>query len=406
VTIDVENLARPRTRRRSTILTLGLLVVIGPLTVDLYVPAFPAIQDELPATASGVQLTLTAAMIGFAVGQLAVGPWSDAVGRRRPLLIAMTLHVAASIAVAVSPALEWVLVARVLQGIGSAGGAVVAMAIVRDLSDGRNLVRLLSRLALFSGLAPVVAPVVGSELMRFLDWRGLFFAVAVYGALILALAARLLPETLEPARRPGYSLRGHAASYRNLITDRRFVGIALIGGLLVTGVFTYVASSAFVFQERYELSVQQYGLLFAGNGLAFACGTQVAARLAQRFRPARVLAISLPVMSASGFCLAVAGHMDLGFTGAVSTIGLFMTAAGMSVPCLQVLGLVDQAQRAGTAAAVLGATSFGFAGLAALVVGRVGVTSVFPMGVVMGTALGIAAVTFWALVARVRDPAR
>jgi len=212
--------ALSRSARVVYVIVLGLLVGLGPFTVDLYLPAFPVVAEELRASEAAIQLTLTATMIGFGVGQLVIGPWSDTVGRKLPLILATVLHVGASIGVAVSPDIEWVLVFRVLQGVGAAGGGVVAMATVRDLFGGQPLVRMLSRLALVTGLAPILAPVIGSQLLAVLDWRGLFLALAGYGILVTALASVFIVETLPPERR---RVKGHSTTaqrYRAVLSDR------------------------------------------------------------------------------------------------------------------------------------------------------------------------------------------
>ncbi len=225
--------AETRSGRLTYVLVLGLLVALGPFTIDLYLPAFPAVRADLAATESAVQITLTATMIGFGFGQLVIGPWSDAVGRRMPLLVATGVHVLASVGVAGSPDVRWVVVFRILQGVGAAGGGVVATAIVRDVFGGTLLIRMLARIALVTGLAPIMAPVVGSQLLCLLDWRCLFVVVAAYGVLILILAFGLIAETLPEERRTTGGGRGTATSFFVLLWDRQFVGVAVIGGLLV-----------------------------------------------------------------------------------------------------------------------------------------------------------------------------
>ena len=213
------------------VLVLGALTALGPFTIDLYLPAFPAIEKNLMTTEAAIQLTLTATTLGFALGQLVVGPWSDKVGRRIPLIVATVVHIGASLGVAFAPDVFWVGVFRVLQGMGAAGGGVVAMAMVRDLFGGLPLVRMLSRLALVSGLAPIIAPVIGSQLLRVLDWRGIFWFLAAYGILAILAAVFFLVETLPRERRDdkGHSTVGER--YRALFTDRVFVGVAVVAGM-------------------------------------------------------------------------------------------------------------------------------------------------------------------------------
>lgn len=395
--------ALSRPSRLLYVLVLGALVALGPFTIDLYLPALPLVADELTATESTIQLTLTATMIGFGVGQLVIGPWSDTVGRRLPLILAAVLHVGASLGVAFSPDITWVLVFRVLQGVGAAGGGVVAMATVRDLFGGQPLVRMLSRLALVTGLAPILAPVIGSQLLLVLDWRGLFIALAGYGILVTVLAATLIVETLPPERR---RVKGHSTPwqrYRAVLSDRVFIGVALIAGLMFSGLFAYLSSSSFVFQEVYGLDAQQYGIVFAVNSIGLAAASQVSSRLMRRFAPPKILAVSLPIMALAGFAAAAGAAAGAPFGVIVACTFLFLTCAGLSFPCIQVTALGPHGAEAGTAAALLGAINFGLASIAAPVVGLFGTESAIPMGVTMGVAISIAITLLWVVVRPLRS---
>ena len=282
--------ALSRAERLTYILVLGALTALGPFTIDLYLPALPVLEHELAVPTAAVQLTLTATMIGFAVGQLLVGPLSDQVGRRRPLLIATGLHITACLGAALAPDLFWLGLARVFQGFGAAAGAVVAMAMVRDLFGGYPLVRMLSRLALVSGLAPVLAPVIGSQLLLAVDWRGLFVFLSIYGFIVLVATALFLRETLEPAAR---SVRGHSSvgqRYGALFRDRVYVGAVLIAGMNFSALFAYLSSSSFLFQDVYALTPQQYGFLFGINSIGVVVGVQVSSRLQKRIGPQWIIA--------------------------------------------------------------------------------------------------------------------
>ena len=230
------------------ILVLGALTALGPFTVDLYLPAFPALESEFGVSTAVVQLTLTATAVGFGFGQLVVGPWSDRVGRRLPLVLATSLHVAASVGVAFAPDIVTLGVFRVLQGFGAAAGGVVAMAMVRDLFGGLPLVRMLSRLALVNGLAPILAPVIGSQLLVILDWRGIFYFLAAYGLVVVLSTFFFIVETLPPARRIDTGHTTVRERYRSVLTDRTFVGVALISAMTFSGLFAYLSSSSFLFQ--------------------------------------------------------------------------------------------------------------------------------------------------------------
>ncbi|WP_185975735.1 Bcr/CflA family efflux MFS transporter [Tessaracoccus rhinocerotis] len=382
------------------IVMLGLLSILGPLTIDLYLPAFPQIENELATTPFAVQLTLSGATLGFALGQLVVGPWSDSIGRRLPLLIGTGVHVAASVAIAASPDIEWLIVLRVLQGAGSSGAGVVAMAMIRDVAEGSSLIKGLARVALFSGTAPIVAPFLGAQLMHLFSWRGIFVVVAAYGGVVLVLAAAFIPETLSPERRLGGRGRGRVLrSYRLLLRDRSFVGVALVGGMMVSSVFAYLSTSSFMFQQAFGLAPQTYGLISGINGLMFVVGTQVSAALAVRQGPHRVLAMILLGMVLIPAALILLSWVWPGLAGVVIAMALFLLLAGGCGPCLSALGLAEHGERAGTAAALLGAANFGLAGVASPVVGLLGVTSFAPLGAVMAAAMLLANLAFWFMIA-------
>jgi DHA1 family bicyclomycin/chloramphenicol resistance-like MFS transporter len=391
--------AIPHRRRVLYIILLGALTALGPFTIDLYLPAFPVLESDFATSAAMIQLTLTGTMIGFALGQLIVGPLSDKVGRRVPLLSVTALHVVASVAAALAPTLELLATARVLQGAGAAAGGVVAAAIVRDLFGGRRLVVMLSRLALVSGVAPVLAPLVGSALLLVMPWRGIFVVLAVYGAVMLVSAAVFIPETLPPARRGERGSTTIWQRYRSVLTDRVFLGVLIIGGMTFSGLFSYLSSSSFLFQETYGFDPQQFGLLFAANSLGVVAGVQVAARLASRYGPQWVMAWSTAVLVVSAGAIIVTDQLGLGMWGTILPLFVFMTACGFTFPCVQVLALDRHGKAAGTAQSIIGATNFGVAGIISPLVGWIaadaGITATTMASVMVGCAVvGVLALWF------------
>lgn len=380
------------------VLVLGALTALGPFTVDLYLPAFPALEHEFAVSTALIQLTLTATAVGFGVGQLLVGPWSDRVGRRLPLILATALHVAASFAVALAPDVLWLGLFRVLQGIGAAAGGVVAMAMVRDLFGGVPLVRMLSRLALVNGLAPILAPVIGSQLLRILDWRGIFYFLAAYGILVVIATAVFIVETLPPARRVD---RGHATvweRYRAIFSDRVFVGVAIISGMTFSGLFAYLSSSSFLFQQVYGMSPQEFGILFAANSIGVVAGVQISSRLANYFGPQWILAVSTAVLVVSATAIVVVDILHLGLMAILIPLWVFITACGFGFPLVQVLALANHPKEAGTAASVLGALNFGLAGAISPIVGVFGIDTAIPMGGVMAVTAAVSVLALWFVV--------
>jgi len=388
-------------RRILYIVLLGALTALGPFTIDLYLPAFPVLEKDFDTTAAAIQLTLTGTMIGFALGQLVVGPLSDKVGRRIPLIVVTALHVAASVAAAISLTLPLLSVARVLMGIGAAAGGVVAMAVVRDLFGGRRLVVMLSRLALVSGVAPVAAPLIGSWLLTLMPWRGIFVFLAVYGVIMLVSTILFIPETLPAARRQDRGGATVLQRYRSVFSDRVFIGVLIIGGMTFSGLFSYLSASPFLFQQTHGLNAQQYGLLFAVNSLGVVVGVQFASRLAARFGPQWVMAYSTAVLLAAGVAIIVTDQLGLGLWGTIVPLFVFMTACGFTFPNVQVLALDRHGKAAGTAASVIGATNFGVAGLISPVVGWVskgaGITATTMASVMAGCAV-IGLLSLWLIV--------
>jgi DHA1 family bicyclomycin/chloramphenicol resistance-like MFS transporter len=371
-------------------LVLGAFVAIGPLTIDMYLPALPTITRELETTSAAVQLTLTGTLIGLALGQLVLGPLSDAWGRRRPLLAGTALHVLASLLVIVAPNLAVLGALRVLQGVGTAAGAVVAIAIVRDLYDGRAAATMLSRLFLVLGAAPVLAPTIGGELLRFTSWRGIFAFLAVYGVLMIVVGYRSLPETLPVERRQSSGVRGTLRGYRRLFRDRAYVGLVLVAGLTMAGLFSYVSGSAFVYQEEFGLDEQQFGLLFGAGAFWLIAATQLNPVLLRRWSPAQVLVAGTVAGAVAGAALVLFAATGTGGLWAVAgTLMAVLFACGLALPNAPALALSRHGEAAGTAAALLGAIQFGVGALVSPVVGLLGNDAV-AIGTVVVTALLLA----------------
>ncbi len=373
-----------------TVLVLGALVALGPLTIDLYLPALPTIVDDLGTTEAAVQLTLTGTLVGLAVGQLLVGPLSDTYGRRRPLLVGVGVHVLASLLCLVAPNVAVLGGLRVLQGLGAAAASVVAMAIVRDLFVGRAAATLFSRLMLVLGVAPVLAPTLGGEVLRFTSWRGLFVVLAVLALLLIVMAARAVPETLPAVRRRPLGLRSTLRTYGGLLRDRTFVGLVLVAGLAMAGLFGYVAGSSFVFQDEFGLDEQQFGLLFGAGALFLIGGTQLNATLLRRFEPRVMLPFALVLGTVAGAALALVTVLQVGgLPGVIAPLWAVLFATGLAIPNTPALALARHGEAAGTASALLGAVQMGVGAVVSPVVGVLGNDAV-AMGAVMAVSAALA----------------
>jgi DHA1 family bicyclomycin/chloramphenicol resistance-like MFS transporter len=375
---------KPRTAR--TALTLGAFVALGPLTIDMYLPALPTITDELQTTSSAVQLTLTGTLVGLALGQLVLGPLSDRFGRRTPLLIGTTLHVLASLLVLIAPNVAVLGLLRVLQGTGAAAGAVIAIAVVRDLFDGRAAATMLSRLFLVLGVAPVLAPTIGGEILRFTSWRGVFALLAVYGVLLVTMGFFAVRETLPVERRSTSGVAGTLRSYGSLLHDRVYVGLVLVAGLTMAGLFAYVSGSSFVYQDEFGLDEQQFGLLFGAGAVFLIAATQLNPVLLRRFPTAWILVAGTIAGALAGAALLVLALTGTGgLFGVAVPLWAVLFAVGLALPNAPALALSRHGEKAGTAAALLGAVQFVVGAAVSPLVGLLGNDAVAMGAVIVGS---------------------
>ena len=383
-------------------MVLGTLIALGPLSIDMYLPAFPDIAADLDASTSAVQLTLTGMLAGLACGQLLIGPLSDAFGRRRPLLTGLVAHLGASLLCASAPSIEMLSVVRVVQGFAGAAISVVALATVRDLFSGSAVARTMSRLMLVIGLAPMLAPTLGGFVLQLTDWRGIFVVLAAAALVLVAVAFLGLRETLPPERRLTPGLRSTLRTYRSLLADRTFLALVLIGGLMFASIFAYVGSASFVLQDGYGLGAQSFGLVFGANSLALTVVAQLNPSLIKRFGTANVLTCAIWLSAASALGVVLAGASGVGgLLGLLVPLGLVLAAAGLALPNTPALALNRHGEAAGTAAALLGSVQFGVGALVAPLVGLFGGSSAVPMGAAM-LAVTLLAGVLMALVRR--DP--
>jgi MFS transporter, DHA1 family, multidrug resistance protein len=376
----------PPTGRRyvQLVLVLGALIALGPMTIDMYLPAFPALAADLNASDSAIQLTLTGMLGGLAFGQLVIGPLSDAFGRKRPLVTGLLVHAVASVLAAAAPSIYLLASVRVLQGFAGAAISVVAMAIVRDLFSGYAVARLMSRLMLVIGLAPILAPSIGGVILEWTSWRGIFGVLAATAVVLTFVAVLGVRETLPVERRRPANLRATLATYRGLIRDRAFLALVFIGGFMMSAMFAYVAGSSFVLQDGYGLSELAFGLVFGLNAAGLTIASQLNPLLIRRFGVLNVLSGAMITGVLSASALVVAGLTGVGgLAGVLVPLALVVASAGLSLPNTPALALTRHGEAAGTAAAMLGSVQFGVGALVAPLVGMFGSTTAAPMGLVM-----------------------
>ena len=350
--------ARPK-HRIGMLAVLGALSSFGPLSMDMYLPSTPTIAANLHASQSLVQLTLSGCLAGLAVGQLVAGPVSDGLGRKKPLLAGLVAFTVLSVACAAAPDIGALIGFRFLQGMAGAGGVVLSLAIVRDLYTGSELARVLGSLMLVFGLAPVLAPVIGGQILRFTSWRGVFVVLAAIG-LVLFVLAWFLPETLPPQRRTPSRLHQLTADSRTLLRDRQYVGYALAIACGNAALITYISALPFIVEDAYHESPQLFSLFFAINSIGLVAMAQLGARLVKRGVPvARVVLLSQLVMAAGavGF-LAAALTGDPPLAALLVPLFFFLAFFGSMRPNATAIALADQGAIAGTASAWVGALPF------------------------------------------------
>jgi len=374
------------------IVVLGAMVALGPLTIDMYLPALPRIASELGVSSSVAQLTLTGTLAGLALGQLIVGPLSDSLGRRRPLMAGIVLHMLASVLCLFAPNIEVLSVARGLQGMGAAAAMVVAVAVVGDLFDDSEAATVMSRLMLVLGVAPIVAPSLGAAVLLKASWHWVFAALIVLAGGLLLVAALALPETLPRVNRLPLKVRSIASTYASLLRDVRFVILVLVGALGMAGLFAYIAGAAFVLQGRHGLDQQTFALVFGAGAIAFVAATQLNVVLLRRFSPQRILvgALSLATVIGAVFIALSATHTG-GMYGFLIPVWAVLSMMGFVIPNAPAVALSRHHEAAGTAAALLGAAQFSVGAVIAPVVGLMGNDEI-ALSIVMTAGVAIALV--------------
>lgn len=373
---------------------LALLTAVAPLATDMYLPAFPDMAADLGTSATGVQLTLTAFLIGLGLGQLFIGSLSDTVGRRRPLLIGSLVCLAASIACALAPTVELLALARFAQGMGGAAGVVLARAIISDTSRGAVAAKLLGVTMIISVIAPVVAPVSGGAIVANAGWRAVFWGLAVLTLVMFVGAAVFAKESLPQSARTRGGLRATITGARAVLTNRNYVGYLLTFCFAFAALFAYISASPFVMQNVMGLSAGVYSLLFGLNALVIVATSSVAAALAGRvtYRTMIVAGLVAAALATGGLLVAVLNGVPTVPT--LVLFALFQGSLGFIFSNATTLALEETEAHAGTGSAFLGFLQFALAALVSPLVGLGGESTAIPMGLAMITAIVLAVLAF------------
>ncbi|MGA0539951.1 multidrug effflux MFS transporter [Neotabrizicola sp. VNH66] len=336
-------------------LILGLLSAVGPFAIDMYLPALPQVAADLQTSEATAALTLTAYFIVFGIAQMIYGPMADAIGRKRPLVVGVVIFLIATVAASLAPDIGWLIVARGVQALGAATLMVVPRAVIRDMASGPDAARMMAAIMIVISISPMLAPLTGSLVMVWGGWREIFVVLALAALISLALITCALPETLAPKDRQPISLSAMLRGAARLLTDRRFMGLTMIGGFGMASFFVFLATASFVYTRQYGLSPTGFSIAFAVNAIGFFSASQFAAKLATRYGMERVISLAI-----TGFLAVTAALALLVWAGADALVfvvaGLFMANAflGLVLPTAMVMSLDPHPDIAGLASSLGG----------------------------------------------------
>jgi DHA1 family bicyclomycin/chloramphenicol resistance-like MFS transporter len=367
------------------LLLMGALTAIGPISIDMYLPAFPEMAANLGATGSQVERTLAAYLIGMAGAQLIYGPLADRFGRKPPLYGALIVYILASAGCALAPTVEFLTVCRVVQAMGGAAGMVISRAVVRDHYSTQEAARALSMLMLVMGIAPILAPLVGAQVLTLAGWRGIFAVITLAGIALLIAVSRIMVESLPHEKQVALSWGHIFRTYWGLIRYRRFVAFALSGGMGSATMFAYIVASPRLFIEYFGVSPQSYGLIFGFNALSLIVGSQVSARLLKTHRPEKLLPWALLAMMSAGLsalALILIGWITMPLI--MLCMMSFMFTQGFVGPNSAAMALSDQGRQLGSASAMMGTITMSCGALAGLTVSLWNMAGPAPLGWIMG----------------------
>ncbi|MFP5111687.1 Bcr/CflA family multidrug efflux MFS transporter [Bacillaceae bacterium C204] len=385
-------------KRIQLAILLGSLGLLGPFTIDTYLPSFPTIVNDFHTTASLVQISLTSCLLGLGLGQLIIGPMSDVKGRKKPLLIFITLYLLASLTCSFAPNIYFLIISRLVQGFAAAGGLVISRAIVRDLFSGKELTKFFTMMVLVGNLGPIVAPIAGGGILAFTNWHGVFVALACVGAVLLFTVTLKLEETLPTENRVPSNLPQIMKNFGSLFRDRTFMGYALTQGFTTAGIFAYVSGVPFVYQNIYGVTPQQFSFLFGTNGLALIIGSQLVGRLADKVSERTFLKLGLVISNVAGVSLLIALLLKAPLFAVAIPIFFFISSISMIGTTSFALAIETQGHIAGSASALLGLLPFVLGSISAPLVGIAGANSGIPMGAIIFCSSFLAFLSYFVLV--------
>jgi MFS transporter, DHA1 family, multidrug resistance protein len=387
-----------RQHKTELVVLLGALTAFTPVSIDMYLPALPVLGAEFGASPGHVQLSVASFFLGLAIGQAFYGPLSDRFGRTRPLYAGLLLFVLASIGCALAPSVNFLIVVRFFQALGACSGQVIARAVVRDLFEPREAVQMFSLLVLVMGVSPVLAPLVGGQVLQWFPWRTIFWIIATLGAAGLAGSLLRLKETHEGERKM-LIFSNVLRTYGQLLKDRAFLGYVLTGGMAMAGMFAYIVGSPFVFIEHFHVTTEHFGFFFGANALGLVLAAQLNARLVRYYTSDAIIRKVLAIQVISGTLLLAgvwSGFLQL--YGVATLLFVYVSSVGCLFPNVTAMAMAPHGARAGSASALIGVIQFTLAAASATLIGAVNSDAVLPVAMLIGICAVSAALIYRAMV--------
>jgi MFS transporter, DHA1 family, multidrug resistance protein len=391
-----------RERHTELIVLLGALTAFAPVSIDMYLPALPTIGAAFSAEPGHVQLSLASFFLGLATGQAFYGPISDRFGRKRPLYVGLLLFSIASSGCALSTSIDMLIVLRFFQALGACSGQVIARAVVRDLFEAKESARAFSLLLLVMGVSPILAPLIGGQIIGWFEWRVVFWVITALAVLGLVGVILRIPETHRHENKRSLQLKKVIGVYTELLKDRTFVGYAVTGGLAMAGLYTYIVATPFVFIELFRVPASRFGLFFGINAVGLIGASQINVRLIRRYETDAIIRKVLVVEVVTGalvFAGTAFGLIGLGGTSVL--LFVYVASVGCLFPNTTALAMAGHGNKAGSASALVGTLQFTLAAIAASTVGALNNGTALPMAIVIA-ACGASAFVFYHSLVRQR----
>jgi DHA1 family bicyclomycin/chloramphenicol resistance-like MFS transporter len=390
-----------RHRHSELIILLGALTAFAPVSIDMYLPALPTIGAAFGAAPGHVQLSLASFFLGLATGQSFYGPIADRFGRKPPLYAGLALFAIASAGCAMSTSIDMLIVLRFFQALGACSGQVIARAVVRDLFEARESARVFSLLLLVMGVSPILAPLVGGQIINWFEWRVVFWVITALAVFGLAGVFLRVPETHRLEHKRSLHLKKVLGVYYELITDRTFIGYAVTGGLAMAGLYTYIVATPFVFIQLFHVTASRFGLFFGANAIGLITASQINVRLIRRYETDKIIRKVLMVEVATGFLLLAGTALGwIGLAGTAVLLFVYVASVGCLFPNTTALAMASHGNKAGSASALVGTLQFTLAAIAASTVGALNSGSALPMSAVIAACAASAFAFYYLLVAR------